>query len=255
MLAAGTAAVGAGVLAHYLPSVAVVGTFLPRPPVALPGGWCRWRLDPGAAGVALTFDDGPSPRTTPRTLDLLDELALTATFFVVGEQVGAHGDLVAEMVRRGHDVGVHGFRHQHHLVRGPAWVRADTDRAVDVVGAATGRAPRWYRPPYGQLSARTVLEARRHGMDVVLWSRWGKEFAETSVDPVLRRLVGGLGPGAVLLLHDSDTYAPEGTAGRTHQVLAPLAAALGERGLPTVRLDGAAAVAGGPAGPSRRGGR
>lgn len=222
-------------MAHYLPSVAVVGTFLPRPPRAL-GGWCRWRLPAGRAGVALTFDDGPSPDSTPRTLDLLDELRLRATFFVVGEQAEAHGDLVAEMRRRGHEVGVHGYRHEHHLARSPGWTRHDTAAAVEAVAAATGAAPRWYRPPYGQMTARTVVEARRHGLDVVLWSRWGKEFAEARVEPVLQRLAGGLRPGAVLLLHDSDTYAPPGTARRTHQVLAPLAAELERRGLASVGL-------------------
>jgi len=230
--------VGLGALAHYVPSVAVLGTFLATPPRALPFGWCRWRLPRHARGVALTFDDGPSTEHTPRTLELLDELGLRATFFVVGAEAVEHPDVVAELHRRGHQVGVHGFHHHHHLLRSPSWTRRDTLAAVEVVTAATGQPPRWYRPPYGQMTARTILEARRHGMEVVLWSQWGKEFAETTVEAVVGRLADGARPGAVLLLHDSDRYAPAGTAARTHQVLTPLAELLAARRLPTLQLDG-----------------
>src|SRR5581483_10995404 len=111
-----------------------------------PRGWCRWSGPAGAPAVALTFDDGPSPASTPRTLDLLDELGMRATFFVLGELAEAHADLVAEIRRRGHTVGSHGYRHEHHLLRGPGWIRKDTAAAVTAV-AATGVPPRWYRPP------------------------------------------------------------------------------------------------------------
>lgn len=238
MLAAG-AAVGTATLVHYLPSVAVLGTFAPHPPRAVGHGVCRWRLPQEAAAVALTFDDGPCPQTTPRTLDLLHELGIRATFFVIGERAAAHPELCAEMARRGHAVGVHGFRHDHHLRRGPRWVRHDTEAAVAAVSSATGATPRWYRPPYGQLTACTVVEARRHDLQVVLWSCWGREFAETRPEPVLARLQGGLVPGAVLLLHDSDAHARSGTASLTHQVLSPLAESLHRRGLPAVTLDDA----------------
>ncbi|MHB8330033.1 MAG: polysaccharide deacetylase family protein, partial [Acidimicrobiales bacterium] len=114
-------AAGLSALAHYLPSVCVLGQWSPVPIRALPRGWCRWRGPGDARAVALTFDDGPSPQDTPRTLDLLDELGMRATFFVLGTQAQAHPDLVAEIRRRGHTVGSHGHRHEHHLLRTPAW--------------------------------------------------------------------------------------------------------------------------------------
>ena len=152
-------------LAHYLPSTAILATWMAQPPEALPLGWCRWRGPAGERRVALTFDDGPSPTTTERTLDLLDQYGLRATFFVIGELAEAHPDLVREMRRRGHAVGSHGQRHEHHLLRWPSWIRADTARSVAVLGDVLGEPTRWYRPPFGQLTARTILEARppRHG--------------------------------------------------------------------------------------------
>ncbi|HZP28002.1 MAG TPA: polysaccharide deacetylase family protein, partial [Acidimicrobiia bacterium] len=74
----GTAAAAA---VQFVPSVVALGQWTPLR--ALPGGWCTWR-GPDAPRVALTFDDGPDPRTTPRVLDRLDGLGFVATFFVLG---------------------------------------------------------------------------------------------------------------------------------------------------------------------------
>lgn len=227
---------GVATLLYYLPSVCVLGQWAPMRIEALPAGVCRWRGPSSSKAVALTFDDGPSPDTTPHTLELLDALGMKATFFVLGSLVEAHPELVSEILRRGHSVGLHGRHHRHHTLHRPGWVRRDTEAAVRTLGAA-GVRPRWYRPPYGQLTARTVLEARRHGMEVVLWSIWGREWAENEPETVMARLSPGLEPGAVVLLHDSDTQCPPGTAARTWRVLEMLAPVLAERGLRAVTLD------------------
>jgi peptidoglycan/xylan/chitin deacetylase (PgdA/CDA1 family) len=227
---------GIAALAHALPSVCVLGQWSPVPLRALPGGLCRWRGPSGSGAVGLTFDDGPSPSSTPRTLELLDRLGMRATFFVLGSLATAQPELVAEIRRRGHGIGLHGDRHQHHLLRTPGWIRRDTAAAVCAL-EGLGVRPRWYRPPYGQLTATTLLEARRHGMEVVLWSAWGREWAETEPGAVMARLEPGIEDGAVVLLHDTDESCPPGTAARTHAVLELLAGALSRRGLRAVDLD------------------
>lgn len=235
----GTLASGAGglaLLAHYLPSVCVLGQWSPVPLGALPRGWCRWSVPGGSERVGLTFDDGPSPESTPLTLDLLDELGMRATFFVLGRLAEAHPQLVHETLRRGHGVGSHGYDHEHHLLRSPAWIKGDVARSVEVLEHLC-RRPRWYRPTYGQLTARTILEARRHQMEVVLWSAWGREWAESDPSAVMRRLEVHLRPGAIILLHDTDVMCPPGTAARTHATLELLAAKLKDLGLSAVSLD------------------
>ncbi len=104
---------------------------------------------PGAAGVALTFDDGPHPQGTPATLAALDAAGARATFFLVGEQVRAYPALAAEIVAAGHEVAVHGDRHRNLLRLTPRALAADLDRAAATIGEATGRAPTLHRPPYG----------------------------------------------------------------------------------------------------------
>lgn len=231
--AAGTA--GLAALGYWFPSVCVLGQWVPGLR-SLPGGLCLWRGPATSAQLALTFDDGPSPEATPRTLDLLDELGMQATFFVLGSRVGNNAELISEVLRRGHGVGCHGFRHEHHLLRSPRWIRRDFDQALGALAEA-GVRPRWYRPPYGQLTAATLVEARRHGLEMVLWSAWGREWVAPDADAVVARLLRRLEPGAIVLLHDNDVVGPPGKAANTRRALELLAPVLAERGLRAVGLD------------------
>jgi peptidoglycan-N-acetylglucosamine deacetylase len=231
-----TGAVAGVALAYFVPSVLVLPTFWKEPPESLPGRLCRWRAPSTRPEVGLTFDDGPSTDTL-QTLDVLDELGMRATFFVLGIQMRAHPDTVVEIADRGHEVACHGFEHRHHLSSSPRAIRLDLATAVQVHRDILGRPPRFYRPTYGQLCAATLVEARRHQMEVVLWSRWGKEFVESEPGPVLRRLEPGLVPGAILLLHDNDVSCRAGTGDLTRSVLGPLGASLGEKGLTSVTLE------------------
>ncbi|HEY1989115.1 MAG TPA: polysaccharide deacetylase family protein [Acidimicrobiales bacterium] len=235
-VALATGAIAGAALAYFVPSVLVLPTFWKDPPESLPGRWCRWRAPSQRPEVGLTFDDGPST-DTDRTLDVLDELDMRATFFVLGTQMRSHPDTVVEIAARGHEVGCHGFEHRHHLHSSPRAIRSDLATAVQIHRDVLGRPPRFYRPTYGQLCAATLIEAQRHRMEVVLWSRWGKEFTESDPDPVLRRLEPGLVPGAILLLHDNDVSCRPGTGDLTRSVLRPLGNALREKGLSSVTLE------------------
>jgi peptidoglycan/xylan/chitin deacetylase (PgdA/CDA1 family) len=227
--AIGAAAVG---VVHAFPSVAVLGQWTPLR--AIPG-LARLR-GPACPAVALTFDDGPDPVTTPAVLDRLDELGIRATFFVLGARAARHPDIVAEIRARGHEIGCHGHRHAHHLLRSPAWVRADLGHAVEVL-RDLGVPARWFRPPYGQLSTGTVAAARRTGVDTVLWSAWGREWVAADAAEVGDRVTAGLAPGAIVLLHDSDVCSEPGTVDRVVAALGPVADALSARALEACTLS------------------
>jgi peptidoglycan/xylan/chitin deacetylase (PgdA/CDA1 family) len=174
------------------------------------------RLTPGLAGtgsadhVALTFDDGPDPRSTPRFLDELERLECRATFFVLGELLERHPRLGRRLVADGHEVAVHGWRHDNALLTRPGRVTTEMGRTADLVTAIGGTRPAWYRPPYGVLSAEALIAVRRWGLRPVLWTAWGRDWtAAANPASVLSTLAPGLRGGATLLLHDSDhTSAP-----------------------------------------------
>ncbi len=197
----------------------------------------RWAVPGSADAVALTFDDGPDPHTTPAVLDLLDELHLRGTYFCLGQQAEAHPGLVKEIASRGHEIGLHGYRHERHLLRSAAWVRADVERAVEVLADLAGQPVRFFRPPYGQVSGGSVLAARRLHLDLVLWSAWGREWADRDAASVAGRVSRRLRPGAIVLLHDSDTTAPAGTADVMARALPRIGAELADRGLRPVGLS------------------
>jgi peptidoglycan-N-acetylglucosamine deacetylase len=161
--------------------------------------------------VALTFDDGPDPASTPAFLDELDRLGWQATFFALGSMVRRNPSLAAEVVARGHEMGVHGDEHRSHLHRSPRWVMDDVERARDTIADATATTPTWFRPPYGALSAGSLRAASGLGLRTVLWTAWGRDWrAEATPASVVEDVSRDLGPGATVLLHDSDcTSAPE----------------------------------------------
>jgi len=166
--------------------------------------------DPGH--VALTFDDGPDPESTPLFLRALADCQVRATFFVLGSMVERAPELAAELAAAGHEVGVHGFEHRYLPARFPAAVRSDLRRATDVIAAATGARPRLFRPPYGVLSGPALLAARKLDLTPVLWGAWGREWTPGSTpESVFATLAGGLDGGVTVLLHDSGCTSPPGS--------------------------------------------
>jgi peptidoglycan/xylan/chitin deacetylase (PgdA/CDA1 family) len=200
---AGALAVATGLALNVAPSL----TRAPSVRRRLPG--LNGDGDPGR--VALTFDDGPDPESTPHFLDALDALGWRATFFMLGEMVRKAPGLAAEVAAAGHEVGVHGDQHRTLLRLGPRTTHDDIQRAADVIASATGGPPTWYRPPFGTLSVGGLLVARRLGLRVVLWTAWGRDWrAEATGESVAADVLDGFVDGGTVLLHDSDcTSAPE----------------------------------------------
>ena len=182
--------------------------------------------------VALTFDDGPDPASTPAILAELDRLGWHATFFLLGGMTRRSPALVRDVVAAGHEVAVHGDEHRSMLTRGPFAVRRDIARATDAVSEAAGVTPIWFRPPFGALSYGAVAGARRAGLTTVLWTTWGRDWRaeatpQTVVTDVMRRdLAGG-----TILLHDSDCESAPGSWRSALGSLAPLAEQVEARGL------------------------
>jgi peptidoglycan/xylan/chitin deacetylase (PgdA/CDA1 family) len=182
---------------------------------------------PTGRGVAVTFDDGPHAQGTPAVLAELDRRGLRATFYLVGEQVAKRPTLAAEIAAAGHEVGIHGFQHTLLLRRSPRALRDDLDRAAAVIGEASGVTSLSYRPPYGVFSLSGLLLATAR-WSPLLWSHWGRDWERRATpSSIAARATRALGPGAVVLLHDSDAYSCEGSWRQTVAALpAVLEAAL-----------------------------
>ena len=165
--------------------------------------------DPGH--VALTFDDGPDPGSTPEFTRVLAEREIHATFFMLGSMVAKAPGLAAEIAAAGHEIGVHGWDHRYLPARTPRATRSDLTSAAELIASVTGTWPRLFRPPYGVLSGPALLAARDLGLTPVLWGAWGREWtAGATSASVLRTLLGQLDGGVTVLLHDSGCTSPPG---------------------------------------------
>ncbi len=155
--------------------------------------------------IALTFDDGPDPESTPLVLEKLRAVGAHATFFVVGKKVERHPAIVKAIVEGGHSLGVHSyFHHRFYAFLSPELVRQDIERTRDVVEKATGIRPLWFRPPIGQMSPRTVAGAKGAHALVVGWSVRARDgYRRALHDRCWARVEKGLKPGAIVLLHDA----------------------------------------------------
>lgn len=160
--------------------------------------------------VALTFDDGPDPLSTPLILQALDELDVKATFFVLGRMLHRHPDAGRSIVNAGHEIGVHGWDHRPLPLRGPRATIQDIAWATEAVRYICGVEPVFYRPPYGVMSWPAHFAARRLALTPVLWTTWGRDWRrDANPESVRLDVTRHLGPGGTILLHDSDcTSAP-----------------------------------------------
>jgi peptidoglycan/xylan/chitin deacetylase (PgdA/CDA1 family) len=184
-----------------------------------------------SGGVALTFDDGPDPLGTPAVLRVLADLGWTATFFLLGDQVRRHPAVARSIAAAGHEIGVHGDVHRNHLLRTPWDVGRDLRRASAAITAATGTRPRWFRPPYGVLSAGTLIAAADLGLEPVLWTAWGCDWRGGPAQRVVAEVDRSLGDGGTVLLHDSDCTSRAGSWRSTVAALPLLADEFDRRGL------------------------
>jgi peptidoglycan/xylan/chitin deacetylase (PgdA/CDA1 family) len=171
-------------------------------------GWARRRARlPGSAALvervpppalALTFDDGPHRRGTPAVLEALAACGATATFFVLGDRVREESAVAREILAGGHEIGLHGDRHERVdlLAVGPLTERLARARAEleDLLSTAIQD----FRPPWGRASWRTFQAVRRAGMRLALWSHDPRDWEPGAEHRIPACLVAG----AVVLLHD-----------------------------------------------------
>jgi len=179
--------------------------------------------------IALTFDDGPHPDYTPRLLTVLAECKVEATFFVVGRMAEEYPDLVRAELASGHTVGNHTYHHLN-LNRLPsATVAVELKACGNVLAEITGAAPRFFRPPGGDYSARVGQVAAALGYSTVFWTVNSRDCANASAGAIQRRLLSHATPGGVFLLHDGRQA--------TLDALPGLIEALKSRGYRFVTLD------------------
>lgn len=167
----------------------------------------NWTQLPAAATarneVALTIDDGPDPDITPQVLDLLERYGVQASFFCVGEKARRYPELCREIVRRGHALENHTQHHRHNFsLLGMAGMRREVQAAQDTFSTITGQRPVFFRAPAGLRNPFLDPVLNHLGLTLASWSVRGFDTRIGDAGQVRDKLLRGLRPGAILLLHD-----------------------------------------------------
>jgi peptidoglycan-N-acetylglucosamine deacetylase len=163
--------------------------------------------------LALTFDDGPNPRETPRLLDLLDAYGAKATFFLIGRWAAREPALVREIAARGHAIGNHTYTHPTMPLHSAGMLRDNLARcrgAVERAGVTFSRAggAMLMRPPYGRRGPGTLKVLADEGYVPVTWSVTGYDWRSWETAERIARRCAHARDGDLILLHDGSDRDP-----------------------------------------------
>jgi peptidoglycan/xylan/chitin deacetylase (PgdA/CDA1 family) len=155
--------------------------------------------------VALTFDDGPDPRSTPQLLDLLREQKISATFFCIGKHVEKNPELAARIICEGHLLENHSYAHSNFInFYSPKRLRTELTQTQSAIEIAAGVAPKFYRPPVGLTNPGTFRAAQDLKLQVIGWNIRSLDTVIAAPEKIVARIRRGLQPGAIILLHDGN---------------------------------------------------
>lgn len=152
--------------------------------------------------VALTFDDGPDPETTPLLLELLAQYAVTATFFVIGEKVHKHPELMREIIAKGHAVGNHSYHHDVLLMLRSSKKIANEICMGQQALSKCGLKPLIFRPPVGITNPELGRILKDQGLFCVNFSCRGFDAGNRRIDGLADRILKKIRPDDIVLLHD-----------------------------------------------------
>lgn len=162
----------------------------------------------GSRAVALTFDDGPTPVSTPIILQLLKQYDFKATFFVIGEKAEKYPQLMTDIVAEGHTIGNHSWQHDSLLMlRSRDRLRQDI-RETQQILQNYGIRPLVFRPPAGATNPRLKSILKDEKLQTVTFSCRAVDYGNKKITNLAQRIISRLKPGNIILLHDLE---PQGS--------------------------------------------
>lgn len=158
-----------------------------------------WRIKHrGGKKVAyITFDDGPIPEETPWVLDTLDRLGVKATFFMVGDNVKRHPELLEEVRRRGHSVGNHTMHHAQGFKMKTTRYLRDISEAAKLIDSS------YFRPPHGLIRWKQANALKEH-FNIVMYDLVTRDYSKKlNGEQVLANVRRYARNGSIIVFHDS----------------------------------------------------
>jgi polysaccharide deacetylase family sporulation protein PdaB len=159
--------------------------------------------------IALSFDASWGAAHTEDILAILDEYDVKTTFFLVNLWIEDYPELVAEIDRRGHEIGLHSATHPHFTALSPAEITGEIQANEEAVTEITGKTPTVFRFPYGDYNDTAVNTVHSLGLEAVQWSVDSLDWKELSASEISLRVLDSVNPGAIILMHNNGTHTAE----------------------------------------------
>ena len=150
----------------------------------------------------MTFDDGPNPYYTSQVLAVLQHYRIKATFFCVGRQVAEYPDLVKQEYAAGNLIGNHSWSHPNMGLLSSSDISTQINLTSDTIQKTIGVRPTFFRPPYGVFNSNVLTQANLLGLTTVIWNDEARDWLRPGIDVISSRILGLVGNGAIVLLHD-----------------------------------------------------
>lgn len=188
--------------------------------------------------IALSFDDGPDPDTTPKVLDILSRYKAHATFFVIGRKLTAQPELARRIHAEHHEIGNHTWQHSRlQNLRGARSHREQIQLGVAAITATGQTGAPLFRPPMGLKSPHLATGARKLGVKAcIAWSLHARDTRGATPEKIARRVLKKVRPGDIILLHDGHDL-PNANRPACAEALELILQGLAERGLESVTLS------------------
>lgn len=174
--------------------------------------------------IALTFDDGPWPPTTPKVLSILKQENVKATFFWVGKMVKSYPQLAKLVVADGHAIANHTWDHSYRRMNHFAAAH-EIEATATTIYQTTGVRTFLFRPPGGILNNGVAEYAKKNNYAVMMWSADSIDYRPYLASRLVNNVISQAKPGGIVLMHDGG-----GTRVQTVKALPQIIALLRERG-------------------------
>jgi peptidoglycan-N-acetylglucosamine deacetylase len=154
--------------------------------------------------VAITFDDGPNPTYTPQVLEIFSEAKGKVTFFMIGEQMKNHPEVVKQVAALGHEIGNHTFTHPKLSLLSTTECLEEIERTERLIEELAGRKPVVFRPPYLDYSEDTVSLLQQKGYPTMIGALnlEAQDWEQPGARHILEKSRDAVKNGSILIFHD-----------------------------------------------------
>lgn len=156
--------------------------------------------------IALTFDDGPHPRLTPKILEILDKYKVKATFFTVGINVHYYPETFEKIVARGHEIGNHTYTHPHVSRVDKVTLRDEIERCESEIYEHSEYRTKLFRPPEGMVDTGITTLLKELDYKVILWDIDTRDWDHTPASEIADMIINRISSGDIILMHDYISY-------------------------------------------------